>query len=407
MKILFVHQNFPGQFRHLAPELARRGHQVTGLGSHKPDHLLAGVEHLLHQPKAGASAVAKTEPGLAELETKLVRGRAVAALLEQRKADGQVPDVVFSHPGWGEAMFLRDVFPTARLLSYAEYYYGGDTGDLAFDPEFSRPTPEARQRARLKNTHLLHALSVSDANLSPTEFQRDQHPAWAWPRISVVHDGIDTAKFAPNPKASVHLQRQGVALTVGQETVTFVARQLEPYRGYHIFMRALPILQKLRPHARVVIVGGDQVSYGAAPTNGKTWRQTFLDEVAAGLDMGRVHYVGRLPHAVLTQLMQVSAAHVYLTYPFVLSWSLLEAMSIGCLIVGSRTAPVEEVIQHGHNGLLTDFFDPQALAETIAHALEHRAQMAPLREAARRTVVERFDLQGHCLPKLVDFTLGG
>lgn len=197
-----------------------------------------------------------------------------------------------------------------------------------------------------------------------------------------------------------------MALEHGDEVVTFVARQLEPYRGYHIFMRSLQRLQKLRPHARVVIVGGDGTSYGAQPPPGKTWKGIFLDEVKSSLDMTRIHFVGQVPHPVLQQLMQVSAVHTYLTYPFVLSWSMLEAMSLGALVVASDTTPVREVVEHGRNGLLVDFFNPEALADTVADALAHRAALAPLREAARQTVVERYDLQSICLPQMLRWVQG-
>ena len=222
----------------------------------------------------------------------------------------------------------------------------------------------------------------------------------------VVHDGIDTARFVPDPKATVRLRAAGLTLRPGDEVLTFVARELEPYRGYHTFMRSLPHLLALRPQARVVIVGGDGASYGSPAPKGTTWKQHFLAEVADRIDMGRVHFVGKLPHEVLTQLMQVSAAHVYLTYPFVLSWSLLEAMSTGCVIVGSDTAPLREVITHGKNGFLTDFFDPQALARQAAHALEHRHDMGAIRAAARQTVVASHDLKTHCLPAWTRFVLG-
>lgn len=406
MRFLFVHQNFPGQFKHLAPALAAQGHEVWALGIHKPDTTLPGVRHVLVQAPGAADRVRRTDPELRELHAKFVRGQATAMALRQLVDDGFRPDLVYSHPGWGESMFLRDVAPWARQLVFAEYYYGAPGGDVAFDPEFSTPSQQALMRSRVKNTHLLHALSMADAAISPTEFQRSQHPAWAQPRIEVIHDGIDTRHFVPDPRAVVHLRRAGLALRPGDEVVTFVARQLEPYRGYHVFMRALPLLQKLRPQAQVVVVGGDGVSYGAAPPEGKTWKQIFMDEVTGRVDFTRVHFVGRVQHAVLTQLMQVSAAHVYLTYPFVLSWSMLEAMSIGCLMIGSRTAPVQEVIEHGRNGLLTDFFDPEALAGTIADALQRRHQLAPLREQARRDTIDRFDLHTRCLPRQLKFLLG-
>jgi glycosyltransferase involved in cell wall biosynthesis len=407
MNILLVHQNFPGQFRHVAPELVRRGHKVIGLGVNKTPDALPGVQHVLYRPRSAPNVLGEgASPSVQELHGKLVRGegaaRAMAALAEK----GFVPDVVFAHSGWGEAMYVKDLFPKARLLVYAEYYYGTPGGDAGFDPEFSKPDAASRMRARLKNTHLLHALASCDAALSPTEFQKSQHPGWAHDRIQVIHDGIETRRFMPSTQAAVTLRGAGVPLRFGDEVLTYVARELEPYRGYHIFMRSLPLLQKLRPQARVVIVGGDGVSYGAPAPKGTTWRKHFLDEVRGQLDMKRIHFVGKLPHALLTQLMQVSAAHVYLTYPFVLSWSLLEAMSIGCAVVGSDTGPLQEVIRDGENGFLVPFFEPETLARKAAEVLDRRNDLAGLRAAARRTVVDGFDLQSHCLPQWVRFITG-
>lgn len=366
---------------------------------------LPGVRYCMHHATALAQAGKAAPPQLNDLYSKVLRGESTAAALQRLKDQGFTPDVVFAHPGWGEAFFVKDVFPRAKLLIYSEYFYQADGGDGFFDPEFTSVSLSAMQRLRLKNTHLLHAMSAADAALSPTRFQADRHPAWFRERISVIHDGIDTDHFRPDTQASVHLQSAGLTLRAGDEVITFVARQLEPYRGYHIFMRALPALLKLRPAARVVIVGGDGVSYGAAPPAGSTWKSLFLKEVAESVDMRRIHFVGKLPHPTLTSLMQVSAVHTYLTYPFVLSWSLLEAMSIGCLIVASRTAPVQELIEHGRNGLLVDFFDHDELARTVADALERRAELAALRSAARQTIVEQYDLRRICLPAQLRFVM--
>ena len=405
-RILFIHQNFPAQFRHLAPALAADGHEVVALGMAAHADRLPGVRYVTHQATTPADA-GRQAPQLHDLYPKVLRAESAAAAMQRLREEGFTPDTVFAHPGWGEALFVKDVFPRARLLIYAEYYYEGEGGDAHFDPEFARPSELASlQRLRLRNTHLLHAMSAADAAVAPTAFQRDRHPDWFRDRISVIHDGIDTDRFRPDATAQVALSSAGVTMRPGDEVVTFVARQLEPYRGYHIFMRALPELQRLRPNARVVIVGGDGVSYGGAPPKGRSWKAIFRDEVAPRLDMRRIHFVGRLPHALLTQLMQVSAVYTYLTYPFVLSWSLMEAMSTGCLIVGSRTAPLQEMIEHGRNGLLTDFFDPHALAATVADALERRDSLAHLRTAARQTIVDRYDLQRHCLPAQKRFVLG-
>jgi glycosyltransferase involved in cell wall biosynthesis len=407
MKILFIHQNFPGQFPHLAPALASRGHEVVALGTQREQVALPGVRYFVHCPTPPAQAL-PPGPMWEEWAAKLVRGHSCALAMARLQSEGFTPDVVLAHPGWGEALYVKDVFPRSKLLVYAEYYYGAEGGDSFFDPEFTKgPSLAALERLRIKNTHLLHALAAADGALAPTEFQRSRHPVWAQDKITVIHDGIDTARFRPDPNAEVALAKAGVTLRHGDEVVTFVARHLEPYRGYHIFMRALPHLQALRPKARIVIVGGDGVSYGAKPPEGQSWKDIFLREVRKGLDMERIHYVGTVPHPTLQRLLQVSALHTYLTYPFVLSWSLLEAMSMGCLVVGSRTAPLEEVVSDGTNGILTDFFDPKTLAQRIATALEKRSMLQPLREAARRTVIDRFDLQSHCLPRLIQWVESG
>jgi len=412
MKLLFIHQNFPGQFAHVAPELARQGHQVVTLGINNSGQQWPGVTQLLHKPQPRPGDNSGSDTNTREWAAKLARGESAARAMLQLRQQGFAPDVVVAHPGWGEALYIRDVFPACRLITYAEYYYGSDGGDTSFDAEFDAipPSFEALQRLRLKNTHLLHALSICDEALSPTQFQRSRHPAAFQDRIRVIHDGVDTDLLQPDAAASIVLAQPGavapITLTRRDEVISFVARNLEPYRGYHCFMRALPKLLQLRPQARVVIVGGDEVSYGAAAPAGTSWKQRFLDEVKGDIDLQRLHFVGRVPHVQLRKLMQVASVHTYLTYPFVLSWSMLEAMSQGCLVVGSRTAPVEEVIEHGHNGLLVDFFDTQALADTVADALAQGAALNRLRTAARQTVIDRYDLQRHCLPAMLRFIKG-
>jgi len=405
MKFLFVHQNFPGQFLHLAPALAARGHQVVGLGVNALKAPLPGVHYRTHRPGVPDPAARDADSFSQEWAAKRARAQSAAQAMMDLKAEGFLPDVVFGHPGWGEMLHARDVFPQSRHLVFAEYYYGAEGGDSFFDPEFQRGPVDlpSLQRLRLKNTHLLHSLADCDAAVSPTIFQKGRHPATFHDRISVIHDGIDTDRFVPDAGASIKLQQAQVDLQRGDEVVTFVSRQLEPYRGYHIFMRSLARLQRLRPQARVVLVGGDGTAYGASPPAGATWKNIFLNEVKGGLDMSRVHFVGQVPHALLQRLMQVSAVHAYLTYPFVLSWSMLEAMSQGALMVASSTGPVQEVIEHGRNGLLVDFFDHQALAETMAEALARQQELQPLRQAARQTVVDRYDLRRVCLPDMLKF----
>jgi glycosyltransferase involved in cell wall biosynthesis len=396
MNILFVHQNFPGQYKHLAPALAARGHRVVGLGMRAPSPM-PGVEVVQYGVRRGTST--GIHPWAAEFETKLLRADAISRAAIELKTRGFMPDVICAHPGWGEALLLKDVWPGAKLLCFWEFYYHAFGADVDFDPEFRDMSFENVAKLRIKNASNLLSLEASDWGVSPTRWQQLQFPAWAQPRMSVIHDGIDTALAAPDPKARVQLKELGLEFTPGDEIVTFVNRNLEPYRGYHVFMRALPELLRRRPNARVLIVGGEGVSYGSQPPAGKTWKNIFLEEVAADLDLTRVHFLGQVPYLAFLRLLQISAAHVYLTYPFVLSWSLLEALSAGCLVIGSRTAPVEEIIRHGENGLLVDFFDPSALASTIAQVLADPGAYAALRTQARQDVIARYDLQTVCLPQ--------
>ena len=272
---------------------------------------------------------------------------------------------------------------------------------MGFDPEFNPPNFDQRLIAQGRTTHLGQALVHADAGLSPTHWQASSFRATLRGRIHVIHDGVDTAVMAPNPKAQFALPN-GRVLTPDDEVLTFVNRNLEPYRGYHIFMRALPAVLAARPDAQVVIVGGDEVSYGAAPKGERGWKQRFLDEIAGQIDPARLHFMGKIPYPEFVALMQVSRAHAYLTYPFVLSWSMIEAMAAGCHVIGSNTAPVAEVIRQGENGTLVDFFDVAAWSKALIEALAHPDRFDDLRKAARQTVLDKYDLRSRCLPRMVD-----
>ena len=395
MNVLFVHQNFPGQFKHLAPHLARAGHGVRALGIDGPG--VPGIDLRRYKPQRATGK--QTHPWAQEFETKVIRGEACAAAALALQKEGFSPDVIVANPGWGESLFLRDVFPQAKMLALIEFFYAAHGLDFDFDPEFHKPDSARAAKLRAKNAHLLMALADMDRGFSPTEFQRSTVPEAYRANVNVVFDGIDTGVVKPDPAAVVRIGERD--FRPGDEVITFVNRNLEPYRGYHIFMRALPDILKRRPNAHVLIVGSDGVSYGAAAPAGKTWKQIFFDEVKSRIDAGRVHFLGRLPYDEYLKVLQVSACHVYLTYPFVLGWSCIEALSAGCLVVGSRTAPVEEAITHGKNGLLVDFFDVSALSAAVCDALERPASYAALRLAARKTALDRYDLAGVCLPQQV------
>jgi len=393
MRVLFVHQNFPGQFRHLAAALAQAGHEVRALAI-VPRLELPRVTTLKYTP--ARSSTRGIHPWAVDFESKVIRAEACARKMTELDRAGFVPDLVIGHPGWGETWLVKQVWKATRMLSFQEFYYGAD---LDFDPEFSGGGPENAWRFCLKNACLLPGLDSMDWGLSPTEWQRAQFPAKYQDRISVVFDGIDTELVCPRSLDSLSLGTPKLTLSRGEEIVTFVNRNLEPYRGYHSFMRALPRLFELRPKARVVIVGGDETGYGAAPEHG-SWRQKFFAEVRERVDTERIHFVGKLVYGTLIDLFRITTCHVYLTYPFVLSWSMLEAMSAGALVLGSRTPPVEEVIVDGENGLLVDFFDTEAIACRLAEVLETRERFDSMRRAARRTVVERYALRP-CLEKQI------
>ena len=402
-KFLFIHQNFPGQFIHIATELVRLGHEVVALGI--KGRAVAGVKFLRYQPKA-PERVSGVEAAV-DFETKIVRGIACTQVMAKLKSSGFNPDVVVAHPGWGEALFCKDVWPAARLVMFAEFFYGTAGTDYNFDPEFTADTLASRMRLRLKNSVHLHALHAADAIYAPTQWQASQLPRDYRAKTQVIFDGIDTQHVKPNAQASIHLQREGVTLNSQSEMITFVNRNLEPYRGFHIFMRALPEILRQRPKAHVLIIGRDEVSYGSPPKTGGTWRQVMLAEVGAQLPMARVHFLGGLAFEDYLRVMQLSSCHIYLTYPFVLSWSCLEAMSAGRVVVASRTGPVTEVIEHGKNGLLFDFFDVAALSKQVIEVLAKPKSFAGLGVQARKTVIERYDLNSKCLPELVKLLCGG
>jgi glycosyltransferase involved in cell wall biosynthesis len=398
MRILFIHQNFPGQFLHVAHALKQAGaHELLAVthADNKRGRLIPTRTYAFRPKRL------QQQPFVDHYAQRVARGLAVAELLTELRREGFSPDLVIGHGGWGETLFVKDIWQKTKIILHAEFYYEAEGSDVGFDPEFG-PGPQAdpawRYRIRTRNTAMLQALTDADQGVAPTCWQASRFPEHLQQKIAVLHEGIETDRARPNPAASIKLSRDDVTLRAGDEVVTFVNRNFEPYRGYHIFMRALPEILRRRPNARVVLVGGDGVNYGGAPPNGSSWRKIFLDQARAELDMSRVHFVGKLPHPSFLRVLQVSAAHVYLTYPFVLSWSMLEAMSAGALVIGSATPPVEEVIDHGSNGFLFPFFEHAALAERVISALASPKDYAALRIAARQTVLDRYDLTRKCLP---------
>jgi glycosyltransferase involved in cell wall biosynthesis len=399
MRILFVHQSFPGQYRHILRSLAAQGgHQLVGLGIEPlAEPIPDGVHYIRYGLSRGNTPA--IHDWVVETESKVIRGEACARAAHQLREQGFEPDLICAHPGWGEALYLKDVFPAAPLLTYQEFYYNAQGVDYDFDPELQGQHDwQARARLRMKNANLLLMLQASDWSVTPTQFQRSTFPASWQNRISCIHDGIDTELAKPDLQVAPLRLPDGTLLKPGDRIVTFVNRRIEPYRGCHTFLRSLPALQQLVPEARVVIVGEQEgVSYGK-PAPGGSWKTVFLDEINGQFDPGRVHFTGSLPYADFLHLLKLTACHVYLTYPFVLSWSLLEAMSSAAPVIGSATAPVQEVIRDGENGLLVDFFSPSDLAAAISELIKQPARAQQLGASARATVLYHYGI-AHCVPR--------
>jgi glycosyltransferase involved in cell wall biosynthesis len=399
MNFLFVHNNFPGQYQHVVRALARDPKaRIVAIGSSTSQEM-SGVRLLKYS--LSNVDVSASHPFARRFDMECHRAEQVLYALSSLASSGFAPDIIMAHPGWGETLPLRTIFPAARILLYCEFFYGMQGRDVGFDPEFPETGADGHVALHLKNASSLLALSDCDFGVSPTNWQRSTFPNEYQSKITVIHEGIDADVVKPDPDAVLRLP-SGLELRRSDEVVTFVARNLEPLRGYHRFMRALPRIISARPQAQVVVIGGDGASYGALPPQGTTWKSLFFDEVAEHIDRKRIHFAGRLPYRDYLTALQVSSAHVYLTYPFVLSWSLLEALSAGCLVIGSDTPPVREVLNN-ENGLLTPFFDTEQLAERVTEALTFPRRFRSVRARARRTILDQYDLARICLPKMMAF----
>lgn len=418
LKVLFVHQNFPGQFKHLAPALVNLGCDVLAMPLRQTSGVPAGIWNgvKIIPYDISRSSTPNIHPWAIDFESKIIRAEGLfnAALNLKNKQNYQ-PDIIISHYGWGESLLLKQVWSNAKLGVYCEFFYDADGPENNFDAEFSNPQnlsiEQERCRLYFKNLHSFLTFQNNNADLGicPTFWQRSTFPQEYQQKISVIHDGIDTNFLRPNPNIKIKLS-ENLTLQKSDEIITFVNRNLEPYRGYHIFMRCLPELLKRRPNAHILIVGGDKVSYGAAPSPEKygknSWKNIFINEVRPQIsdqNWQRVHFLGNVPYQNFIGILQISSVHIYLTYPFVLSWSLLEAMSCGAAIVTSDTEPLREVIKDNETGKMVNFFDKTTLINTICHLLDNPQERQRLGENARQFAINNYDLQSVCLPKQIQW----
>ncbi|HTU56073.1 MAG TPA: glycosyltransferase family 4 protein [Acetobacteraceae bacterium] len=393
MKYLFVHQNFPGQYLHFLKQLAvRERDQVVFLAEPNANHI-SGVRKVVYRLPRGPSRT--THPDAREFELASLRAETVARTAERVKRLGFTPDIIIGHHGWGELLNIRDVWPAAPLLGYFEFFYHTEGVDVGFDPEFP-PDPALYPRVRAKNAVNLLALSLGGHGQTPTRWQRSTFPDWAAREIEILPEGVDLALCKPLAAARRRkLVLGGFSIAPGEKLVTYVARNLEPYRGFHVMMRALPLVLAARQDVRVVLVGGDEVSYGMPPPRGGTWRARMLAELGDKLDPARVHFPGKIDYRHYLALLQRSDAHVYLTYPFVASWSLREALAAGAPVIASDTKPVAEFVRDRRNGLLTPCLDPGLLAERILELLEDTTLARRLGAAARSYAEEHLRMEDH------------
>ncbi|GAB4386728.1 MAG: glycosyltransferase family 4 protein [Elainellaceae cyanobacterium] len=387
MRILFLHPNFPAQFRHLAATLGQDPNHQVVFGTMRAEGQIPGVRKVLYKPARAVNP--QTHYYLRSQESAILEGQAAYRMAQQLKAEGFIPDVIYGHSGWGATLFMKDAFPQAELICYFEWFYHAHGSDADFDP--SDPLDaDAEARIRVKNAPILLDLCSCDRAMSPTYWQRQQFPVEFHPKINVLHDGVDTTFFRPYPGAKLVIPEIGLDLSAADEIVTYATRGMEPYRGFPQFMEAVALIQQRRPNCHVVVVGEDRVAYGKTLPDNKTYKQLMLETLS--LDHARLHFTGSLPYSQYLQVLQASSAHVYLTRPFVLSWSLLEALSTGCMVLASNTAPVQEVIQNGYNGLFFDFFSPLEITDRVDEVLDNPDRFTAMREKARKTILESYDL---------------
>ena len=392
--ILFVHNNFPGQFGHIAWALKRAGHRVAAIAAQWAGKV-PGVPVVKYEEPKGEAADA--HPWARRIEKEVRRAELALSQALRLQREGFDPKVIVAHPAWGDTLLLAEVFPRARRIMHGELYVSATDGETAFDPEFGPPSLAERARQRLVNLGPAPVYLDAHAIVSPLPWQAGGFPADLQHKIHLIHEGIATSDLKPDPTARYALP-DGRSLGRDTPLITFISRKLEPLRGYHTIMRALPRVLEALPTAEVLIIGAEGQSYTtqAAPPEG--WRERYLNEVQDRLDLGRVHFTGKLPHAEMIRAVQASSAHLYQSAPHVVSWSVMEAMSAGALVLASDTAPNRDVLRDGENALLNTPFDVDGLADRIIDACRGASRYDHLRDAARRTIVERYDRETVCLP---------
>lgn len=394
MNILFLHRDFPGQFKYLAPEIAQNPlNLVLFLTAEDKIPSVAGINKLVYKTPSKSN---QCHPFAQNFEDNVLHGRAAAEIGVAMKQKGIIPDIIVGH-SWGLTMFMKDVFPDVPALTYFEWFWNAQGAVVGFDGKELSTDKKAELRA--SNAQTLIDLCSCDGGITPTEWQKSQFPKDFHDKIKVIHDGVDTEFCKPDANATFFIQDKNLTLSAKDEVITYATRGMEPYRGFPQVMEAIEKLQKLRTNAHFIIGGEDRVCYGEKLSHG-SYKQMMLKKL--DLDLSRIHFVGGLTFNDYLKILQISSVHIYSTMPFVLSWSILEAMACECCVVASSTAPVLEVMKDNENGLLFDFYNVNELVEKVEFALNNPAKAAEIRKNARLAVIEKYELKD-CLIKQLEY----
>ena len=384
MRILLIHQNYPGQFRQLIPLLLREGYELRAICAHKRQ-LPSEVPVLRYEePDLGGLASASINaPGLDYWADGLARAPKVAWCAEQWRRDGWAPDLILGHSGWGETLLLHQVWPKCPSILWPELWVKPQHAGIELSPQGPGPTLQQLADHSARNHLTRAALASAQAWVMPTQYQAESLPAeFQDSRLHVIHEGINCDVACPRDDVEYHVR--GIRVDRSVPTVTFVNRNLESLRGFDVFMRALPKILQGHKDVRILIVGDNGAGYAGSRGEEAPLKQRMLSELDGQLDLERIHFLGRIPYPTLLALLQASWVHVYLTKPFILGWSLLEAMSCGCALVGSEGMPVSEVLTDRHNALLVPGGDSSAVAASVLDLLSNSSLRLSLGEQARR-----------------------
>lgn len=394
MNILFLHRDFPGQFKYIAPEISKNPlNLVLFITAEDKIASVAGINKLVYK---APSAAKQCHQFARTFEENVLHGRAAAEIAVAMKQKRIIPDIIFAY-SWGLGMFMKDVFPDVPVLNYFEWFWNAEGAVVGFDGNPLSTDKKAELRA--SNAQILVDLCSCDGGISPTEWQKQQFPKDFHDKIKVIHDGVDTEVCKPDANATFFIPDKNSTLTAKDEVITYATRGMEPYRGFPQVMEAIEKLQKLRPNAHFVIGGEDRVCYGEKLSHG-SYKQMMLKKL--NLDMNRIHFVGGLTFNDYLKILQISSVHIYSTMPFVLSWSILEAMACECCVVASRTAPVLEVMKDNKSGLLFDFYNVDELVKKVEFALNNPAKSTEIRKTARQTVLDKYELKS-CMAKQLEY----